>query len=131
MPLNNNIKICDRDSSLSLGMTCRCLLYKGKQRRFAQRIASAFPYITKDTVIPSVSEKSHNQFVKIINDNRYSYCRSFRFLCLTFFFLSFPECQAGVQLSFQQCSHQINIRFLRRNEPLYNLIRQFLPPYQL
>jgi hypothetical protein len=29
-----------------LGITWRCLLYKGKQRRFAQRIASAFPDIT-------------------------------------------------------------------------------------
>jgi hypothetical protein len=46
MELIHTIKIGEGDSSLALGMTCDVGCLWGKQRRFAKRIASAFPYVT-------------------------------------------------------------------------------------
>jgi hypothetical protein len=46
LELKQNIKIGDGDSSLTLGMTRQSCCISGKQRRFAQRIASAFQYVT-------------------------------------------------------------------------------------
>jgi hypothetical protein len=46
MELIHTIKIGEGDSSLALGMTCDVGCLWGKQRRFAERIVSAFPYVT-------------------------------------------------------------------------------------
>jgi hypothetical protein len=40
------LNIGNGDSSLTRGMTWRCLLQWGKHGRFAEGIAHAFPYIT-------------------------------------------------------------------------------------
>jgi len=72
LKINQYIDIREGDSSLAFGMTRQCLCVMGKQRRFAycfflsivsHRIASAFPFITYNTVIQSVSEESLNQLV--------------------------------------------------------------------